>query len=74
MIKEKALETLRIETDALQKLLFRIDDEFERVNKRAREGSEEPVFTVNVVPGTDVAEDEDGNTLTDENGNVLIFN
>ena len=29
MIKEKALETLRIETDALQKLLFRIDDEFE---------------------------------------------
>ncbi|MBP5199904.1 MAG: KpsF/GutQ family sugar-phosphate isomerase [Schwartzia sp.] len=29
MIKEKALETLRIETDALQKLLSRIDDEFE---------------------------------------------
>ena len=29
MIKEKALETLRIETDALQKLSSRIDDEFE---------------------------------------------
>jgi arabinose-5-phosphate isomerase len=29
MIKEKALETLRIETDALQKLLSRVDDEFE---------------------------------------------
>ena len=29
MIKEKALETLRIETDALQKLLSHIDDEFE---------------------------------------------
>lgn len=29
MIKEKALETLRIETDALQKLSARIDDEFE---------------------------------------------
>lgn len=29
MIKEKALETLRIETNALQKLLSRIDDEFE---------------------------------------------
>ena len=29
MIKEKALETLKIETDALQKLSSRIDDEFE---------------------------------------------
>lgn len=29
MIKEKALETLRIEADALQKLAARIDDEFE---------------------------------------------
>ncbi len=29
MIKEKALETLQIETDALQKLSARIDDEFE---------------------------------------------
>lgn len=33
MIKEKALETLRIETDALQKLLSRIDDEFEAAAK-----------------------------------------
>ena len=33
MIKEKALETLRIETDALQKLLPRIDDEFEAAAK-----------------------------------------
>ena len=29
MIKEKAKETLQIETDALQKLTARIDDEFE---------------------------------------------
>ena len=33
MIKEKALETLRIETDALQKLSSRIDDEFEAAAK-----------------------------------------
>lgn len=33
MIKEKALETLRIETDALQKLSARIDDEFEAAAK-----------------------------------------
>ena len=33
MIKEKALETLRIETDALQKLMPRIDDEFEAAAK-----------------------------------------
>ena len=33
MIKEKALETLKIETDALQKLSSRIDDEFEAAAK-----------------------------------------
>ena len=33
MIKEKALETLRIETDALKKLSARIDDEFEAAAK-----------------------------------------
>ena len=45
--------------EAPEKVTFRIDDEFERVNKRAREGGEEPVFTVNVVPGTDIPDDEE---------------